>query len=114
MAPVAGELPAHQLGVVTGSARLAGLVLAMWHRDDERLGDQLLGKPGAEWMVATLASEYGLGRVRIMSWSEMLHDNNVLAGGLRPPVRIVIAVSPLAVTGPAMCRHYRRGAAMTA
>lgn len=106
MRPVTGELPAHQISVVTGSTAFFVLVYALWHREADRVQDRTLARMGEAWLVGTILFEFAPGSSRGMSWEEMLHDYNIAAGRLWPVVLLVIAVSPIAVKRLAALRHH--------
>lgn len=107
--PQVGELPAHQLSVVTGSAAFFALICAMLHREAPQQSDRWLRGLGAVWVAATGAFEFVFGHVVMGNpWSRLLADYNVLAGRLWLVVLAVIAISPLAVKRLAMARDHDR------
>lgn len=96
--PVVGELPAHQISVVTGSALFLGIAyyLLRDHAGDEE--DLTLLGIGASWMAATILFEFGFGHyVMGNSWDTLLHDYNVAEGRLWPVVLLVVLFAPLIV-----------------
>ncbi len=96
--PVTGELPAHQISVVTGSLGFLGVTwLAFRHHAVQESDRTLLGV-GLAWLIGTIGFEFGFGRyLDGHTWSELLHDYNVLQGRLWPVVLLVIFAAPLAV-----------------
>jgi hypothetical protein len=50
---------------------------------------------GALWLVLTLAFEFGFGRLRGMTWSQLFEDYNVMAGRIWPAVLVVTFLAPL-------------------
>jgi hypothetical protein len=50
---------------------------------------------GAMWLVLTLLFEFGFGRMRGMTWTQLLEDYNVLAGRIWPAVLMVTFLAPL-------------------
>lgn len=96
--PVIGELPAHQVSVVTGSALFLGIAyyLLRDHVGDEE--DRTLLGIGASWLAATILFEFGFGHyVMGNSWEKLLHDYNVAEGRLWPVVLLVVLFAPLIV-----------------
>ena len=96
--PEVGELPAHQISVVTGSAFF--LTVAYYLLRDHA-GDAENRTPlgiGASWLAATILFEFGFGHyVDGKSWSELTHDYNIAEGRLWPVVLLVILFAPLIV-----------------
>lgn len=96
--PGVGELPAHQLSVVTGSLGFLGVTWLMFRHQAMAESDQTLLKVGLAWVAATVAFEFGFDRlIDGKSWSELLHDYNVFRGRLWPVVLLVILSAPVAV-----------------
>lgn len=56
--------------------------------------NRLLGL-GLFWTLLTLAFEFGFGRLRGLSWAEMLADYNLLAGRLWVLVPLTLLFGPL-------------------
>jgi hypothetical protein len=109
--PAVGELRAHQLSVLTGSAAFFAVIYASMHRDATRQTDRWLVGLGAIWVAATIAFEFGFGHwVMGSSWSRLLADYNVFAGRFWVVVLAVIGLAPLAVKRIATHRlDLRRG-----
>ena len=82
LAPVIGDLPSRQVGVLTGTLIifLVALALSRWLGAHTR--QQLLAV-GALWVMLTVAFEVGLGRsVLHYDWSRILADYGLSQGGL--------------------------------
>jgi hypothetical protein len=103
--PLTGDLPAHQISVVTGSLGFLGVTwLAFRHQAVEE-SDRRLRGVGLAWLAGTIAFEFGFGYfLDGKTWSELLHDYNVYEGRLWPVVLIVIVAAPLAVKRLALWR----------
>lgn len=92
----AGELQAHQMSVVTGSAGFIALVYALWRGEIGQIEDRDLVRMGAAWVVATIVFEFGFGHyLRGFSWEDLLHDYNIRAGRLWVVVLLVVLLSPV-------------------
>lgn len=80
IAPVMGDLPARQLGVVTGSLIiLAVAVLTIRWIGARTLAAQL--KVGVAWVVLIVVFEFSLGSALGYTTERMLADYDVPAGG---------------------------------
>jgi hypothetical protein len=96
--PVVGELPAHQLSVVTGGLGFLGVTWLLFRHQAVKKTDRTLLKVGAAWVIATIAFEFSFGLLADgKTWSELLHDYNVFHGRLWPLVLLVIGLAPLSV-----------------
>lgn len=80
LAPVMGDLPARQLGVLTGSVLIFLLALATirWI-GASRPGEQL--QAGLAWVVMTVCFEMGLGLALGYSAQRLLSDYDLSRGG---------------------------------
>jgi hypothetical protein len=93
LAPIIGDVGAHQIGVLIGSALILGIaILAIgWiHTTSERA----LLTIGALWLVLTLACEFGLGHALGRSWAALLADYDLTRGGLLSIGMVVLALAP--------------------
>ncbi len=91
--PVIGDVGAHQIGVLIGSALILGIAILMigWiHPTSERA----LLVIGAMWLLLTLAFEFGLGHALGRSWAALLADYDLTRGGLLSIGMVVLALSP--------------------
>jgi hypothetical protein len=96
--PLVGELPAHQISVVTGSALFLSIAYYLL-RDHAGDGDDrtLLGI-GASWLAGTILFEFGFGHfLDGKSFSELTHDYNIAEGRLWPIVLLVLFFAPVIV-----------------
>jgi hypothetical protein len=80
LAPLVGDLPARQIGVVVGSLIIFAVALASsrW-LDARRLGTQLA--VGVVWVVLTIVFELGLGALLGLGRERMLVDYDISQGG---------------------------------
>ena len=103
--PITGELPAHQISVVSGSLGLLGVTwLSFRHQAVEERDRTLLGV-GLAWLIGTIGFEFGFGHFFDgKTWSELFHDYNVFQGRLWPLVLLVIFAAPLATKRLALWR----------
>jgi hypothetical protein len=103
--PLTGELPAHQISVVTGSLGFMGVTwLAFRHQAVEESDHTLLGV-GLAWLIGTIGFEFGFGHfLDGKTWSELFHDYNVFQGRLWPLVLLVIFAAPMATKRLALWR----------
>jgi hypothetical protein len=93
LVPVIGDVGAHQIGVLIGSALILGIAILMigWiHPTSERA----LLAIGAMWLLLTLAFEFGLGHALGRSWAALLADYDLTRGGLLSIGMVVLALSP--------------------
>jgi hypothetical protein len=96
--PVVGELPAHQISVVTGSGAFFALVFWKWHTHVDRMDERQLARMGVAWLAGTVLFEFGFGHfVAGNSWQSLLHDYNIAAGRMWPVFLLVVMLSPLGV-----------------
>jgi hypothetical protein len=96
--PLTGELPAHQISVVTGSLGFLGVTWLAFRQQAVEESDRTLLGVGLAWLAGTIAFEFGFGRfLDGKTWSELLHDYNVFEGRLWPVVLMVIVAAPLTV-----------------
>lgn len=96
--PIAGDLGAHQISIVTGSAAFVTLTYVMLHNDVEREDDGRLVRIGFAWVVATVVFEFGFGHyVAGDPWSRLLRDYDFTEGRVWPLVLLTLMVSPLLV-----------------
>jgi hypothetical protein len=81
VAPAIGDIPARQLGVLTGSLIiLAVACLTIRWIGARTMGEQL--RIGLLWVVLIVAFEFALGTLLGYSRERMLSDYNPAAGGL--------------------------------
>lgn len=95
LVPAIGDFRSRQIGVVTGSLLIVGIVwlLVPWLRAADR---RALVAIGLLWVVLTIAFEIVLGRFAFgMPWSRIAEDFDVPAGGLLPFGMAVLGLSPL-------------------
>ena len=103
-----GQQRAHQLSTGLLTSALGAYVVAVDRR--RPLTDRETAvEVGAAWATFTLLFEFGLGRARGMSWSQMLADYNVARGRCWVLVPLTMAVSPAVVES----RHRRRQSTFT-
>jgi hypothetical protein len=96
--PVVGDLPAHQISVVTGSALFLAVAYYLLRDHAGEAEDRTLLGIGASWLAATILFEFGFGHyVMGNSWEKLLHDYNVTEGRLWPVVLLVLFLAPLIV-----------------
>lgn len=96
--PALGDLRAHQVSVVTGSAAIFAVAYTMLRHYVAREDDRRLLGIGAGWMAATVLFEFGLGRLVVGDpWTILLRDYNITEGRVWPVVLLTILVSPLLV-----------------
>ena len=96
--PITGDLPAHQISVVTGSLGFLGVTWLAFRHHAVRESDRTLLGVGLAWLAGTIAFEFGFGHfLDGKTWSELFHDYNVFQGRLWPVVLLVIFAAPLAV-----------------
>jgi hypothetical protein len=95
LAPVAGDLRARQIGVVTGALIVFAIACALirWLRVE---GRRALLATGALWVMLTVLFEAGLGRALGYDWSRILADYRPQEGGFMALGLAVMLVSPLA------------------
>ena len=81
IAPVIGDLPARQLGVLIGCGIIFAIawLTARWMGARTRRAQW---QTGVLWVVLTLAFEMILGRALGLGWSRILSDYNLARGGL--------------------------------
>jgi hypothetical protein len=94
LVPFIGDVGAHQIGVLIGSALILAIAILLigWiHPTSERA----LLTIGALWLVLTLAFEFGLGRALGRPWAALLADYDLTRGGLLSIGMVVLALSPL-------------------
>jgi len=94
LTPRLGELRAHQVGCLTGSALVVAVTwLAFPWLAAETLGAQL--RVGAFWLALTVAFEGVFGRaVAGHSWRRLLHDYDLRRGRLWTGVLAVTFLAP--------------------
>ncbi|GAB4092532.1 hypothetical protein [Flaviaesturariibacter terrae] len=90
---VLGELRAQQLSTLTLLLLLALYIGFVLRRYPPASAAQALGI-GVLWLLATLAFEFGFGRWRGHSWSDLLADYNLLRGRLWLLVPLWVAIAP--------------------
>lgn len=96
--PVVGDLPAHQISVVTGSALFLGVAYYLLRDHAGKAEDRTLLGIGASWLAATILFEFGFGHYAAGdSWDSLLHDYNMAEGRLWPVVLLVVFLAPLIV-----------------
>lgn len=80
IAPATGDMPARQIGVLTGSALVFAVACACVRWIGARsLREQL--KVGLLWVALTIAFEFGLGAMLGYSRERMRSDYDLAAGG---------------------------------
>jgi len=96
--PFIGELPAHQVSMVTGS--VAFILLAYFllrHCIYNTPNDKLL-LIGLMWLALTIVFDFGLGIfVTGASWSEMLNDYNIGQGRIWIFFLVIILITPFII-----------------
>ena len=86
-----------QMGHIVSTIILAAGILIVtflavpWIRPDN---DRSAIVIGLTWVVLTLLFEFGFGRLRGKSWTELLADYNLLRGRIWVLVLVVTAVAP--------------------
>lgn len=80
IAPVIGDLPARQIGVLTGSAIIFAIAWASIRWIDARSSEEQI-KVGLAWVVLIVAFEFSLGTALGYSMECMLADYNPAQGG---------------------------------
>ncbi len=96
--PITGELPAHQISVVTGSLGFLGVTWLAFRHHAVQENDRTLLGVGLAWLAGTIAFEFGFGHfLDGKTWTELFQDYNVFQGRLWPVVLLVIFAAPLAV-----------------
>jgi hypothetical protein len=96
--PFVGELAAHQISAVTGSIGFVGVTWLLFRHQAAVESDQTLLKVGLAWVAGTIAFEFGFGYLlNGKTWSELLHDYNLLSGRVWPLVLLAIFAAPLIV-----------------
>lgn len=95
LVPAIGDIPARQLGVLTGSIIILAVSYFALGRFPVKSNTALLSV-GLIWMVLTIMFELFLGKVVLgVSWSTMVSDYRLDHGRLMPIGLIVMALSPL-------------------
>lgn len=89
-----GKLAAHQLSTVSGIALFGvyiWLVIRRWWPDTASRAVSI----GLMWLTFTVAFEFVFGHyIRGLSWSDLLHDYNLLAGRLWVLVLVWVTIAP--------------------
>jgi hypothetical protein len=106
IAPVLGDVPARQLGVLTGSLIILAVAWATIRWIGARtMGEQL--RVGLLWVVLIVAFEFALGTALGASRARLLSDYNPAAGGLMGAGLLVMLWAPVVA---ARARPFRHGA----
>lgn len=97
VAPVLGDLPARQLGVLIGSVIIFTIAWATVRRINARsLAEQF--RVGLLWVALTVIFEFCLGAVLGYSQERMLSDYNMAAGGFMGPGLLFMLFAPALAT----------------
>ena len=95
LVPIVGDLPARQIGVLSGSLIILAIAIASIKSIATRTRSLLLAIGGL-WLVLTLAFEFLFGRyVAGASWDRLLSDYDPTRGGFLALGMIVLAIAPL-------------------
>jgi hypothetical protein len=95
LVPRLGELSAHQLGFVTGSALILAIatIFASWlgaYRQPQLL------KIGSLWLILTVLFEIALGRLVLgYAWERIFADYNLISGRLMLLGLVLLVLAPL-------------------
>jgi hypothetical protein len=95
LVPIAGDLPARQIGVLIGSLLIFTMAYLFIRWIAAKTKPQLLGV-GLLWVVLTVLFEIGLGRLVLgLPWERITEDYDVARGGFMGLGLLFMAVSPL-------------------
>ena len=93
LVPIVGDLPARQIGVLTGSVIIFIIaLLAIGWMEAKTFRHQL--QIGILWVVLTILFEVGLGLAFGCSLERILSDYNLAAGGYMPLGLLFMLLSP--------------------
>jgi hypothetical protein len=97
LAPLIGDFPARQVGVLSGSLLIVGIAF-LFHRWMGMKGARECLLVGGIWVLLTIVFEILLGKLVLqVSWSRLLDDYDILHGGLMPLGLVVMFTAPLIV-----------------
>ncbi|MDF1530483.1 MAG: hypothetical protein P1R74_15300 [Sedimenticola sp.] len=93
IAPSLGDLPAHQIGLLIGSAIIFLISISFIRWIGARsFGDQF--RVGLLWVVLIVIFEFSLGGALGYSWKHMLADYNIADGGYMPLGLLFLLFAP--------------------
>ena len=107
--PLTGELLAHQISTITGSAAFIVLAYFLLRHHLYHIPNNQLLLIGLMWVSFTILFEFGLGIfVTGASWSEMLYDYNIRQGRIWVFFLVTIFVTPALIKSfvSAKRKHY--------
>jgi hypothetical protein len=88
-----GELTAHQLSTISLLILLGLYIWRVMHNYPASSATEAL-LIGTSWMTLTLVFEFGLGRARGRSWSELMADYQVQKGRIWVLIPIGLLIAP--------------------
>ncbi len=93
VAPAFGDLLAHQIGVLLGSAIIFAIaIICIRWIGCRSFGEQF--RVGLLWVVLMLVFEFSLGAALGYSWERMLSDYNMAEGGFMVTGLLFMLIAP--------------------
>jgi hypothetical protein len=94
LVPLVGDLPARQIGVLTGSVLILGVACVFVQWVGAGTTSRLVAV-GLLWVALTLLFEIGLGRLVLgLSWERLAEDYDLTRGGFMGPGLLFMAAAP--------------------
>jgi hypothetical protein len=93
--PELGELRAHQVSSLTGSAAMFTVIFLMYRNHVQSMTNRQLWTLGFGWVTATIAFEFGAGHYLFgNSWQKLFADYNLFNGRIWSLVLTTLLVAP--------------------